>query len=45
MLGGAPRFPSSGEEEQRMIGCRVWAIPEGHIPCEGLDGHVSHEAA
>lgn len=30
-----------------MIGCRVWAIPEGYIPSQGLEGHdlVSHEAA
>lgn len=31
-----------------MIGCRLWAIPEGYIPSEGLEGRrdlVSHEAA
>jgi hypothetical protein len=30
------------------IGARVWAIPEGHIPGEGIQGDpalISHEAA
>lgn len=30
------------------IGSRVWAIPEGHIPADGIKGNpalISHEAA